>query len=251
VYGKTKGLVARRKALAAMTLQIDDSSESSDCDSDDGNGDHHNDKENLCPRTRKDGSPKKVIKGLLGKPSSSAISVSDSDSDSVEEVIIPSMGRKKRLPAAVVTQVPSRQDVVREDKELDEIVSLIEKKLGLAKRPEVKKEQAKATKDLKSEETLLLELCAQSCPEEFSAYLSHLEQESKSSTWNKIGEASYSEVYGVSSARSVIKIIPLVTPRVVRNDSMPEQSLIRDVHREIQLSKSLSRVDDGFVKFYR
>lgn len=246
VYGKTKGLVARRKALAAMATQNEiSSSESSDSESndDDNDDDYDDEKENQIPfHSQATPTKNKSVSTSPCKPSSSTICISDSEED---EIILPSRRRINR-PAAKIQAY--------EDEELDHLSHLIDSSLNITKKPVDKKVNIKTDRAaLQSQHALLLSLCGQSRPEDFSTFLSRLEDEGKCRRWQKIGEASYSEVYGLVLSSSVIKVIPLLDPKQQQKskEPLPEQSLISDVHREVEVTRALSKVADGFVKMHR
>lgn len=69
----------------------------------------------------------------------------------------------------------------------------------------------------------------------------------------KIGEATYSEVFGLSlgSAEIVIKIVPLQSDALEEGQAvMPESSSREDVLREMDVTKRMSCVEGrGFVEF--
>jgi hypothetical protein len=73
----------------------------------------------------------------------------------------------------------------------------------------------------------------------------------------KIGEASFSEVYGVSSKDTVelvMKVIPLLPVKELRKGESavdePDASELEDVFKEVQITKVMSEVDEGFVRFH-
>ncbi|WVN89898.1 uncharacterized protein L203_105128 [Cryptococcus depauperatus CBS 7841] len=71
----------------------------------------------------------------------------------------------------------------------------------------------------------------------------------------KVGEASYSEVFGISSQNDgikdfVIKIIPIFDGRTGSNISLPDCSMPEDIVREIGVTKRMGDVPNGgFVSF--
>ncbi|WVR06590.1 hypothetical protein IAU60_003622 [Kwoniella sp. DSM 27419] len=76
----------------------------------------------------------------------------------------------------------------------------------------------------------------------------------------KVGEASYSEVYGLASSSAgeftsvqhVLKVIPLLDERVAKTAgvSLPDTSKIEDVKREIEVTKRMGKTPGGgFVEF--
>ncbi|UZJ52288.1 hypothetical protein CBS101457_001608 [Exobasidium rhododendri] len=250
VYGRTKGLVARRKALAAKTFQIDNSSESTDLDSDDNVYDPlgQRGKENVRTTEARSGIAKaKAFRRPLCKSSSSANCGSESEEE--EERVLPAR-RSTKKQGGKDAGVRSRQKSTDGKKEMDDLIKSIDVRFNITTQPKCSAETHKLVEIKRSDEASLLDLCGQTRPDDFSAFLTRLEEDVGCKRWHKIGEASYSEVYGLSSARSVVKIIPLQSSSIGRNGDMPEQSLLKDVHREVQLTRSLSKVADGFVKMY-
>ena len=63
----------------------------------------------------------------------------------------------------------------------------------------------------------------------------------------KIGEASYSEVYGFSRGADevVIKVIPLEANSVVSGGDLPDCSKPEDVLKEVEMTKKMSNVREG------
>ncbi|KAH9927237.1 uncharacterized protein B0H18DRAFT_1003627 [Fomitopsis serialis] len=117
-----------------------------------------------------------------------------------------------------------------------------------------------------------LEECAQQTPHEFSAFIDLFPMDpivysdyldAKTSvggakapaTFQKIGEASYSEVFGIGDV--VLKVIPLrdeERPDVSTDDDgleSPAPSDARDVLKEIIVTRAMGEVCHGFVKLLR
>jgi serine/threonine-protein kinase haspin len=107
----------------------------------------------------------------------------------------------------------------------------------------------------------LLAECRQATPHEFSAFIetfpfdpivhSH-DQGSSKVEFRKIGEASYSEVFGIGNV--VLKIIPLRNEEdtVVDTDiDSPSPSDAKDVLKEINVTRSMGEICDGFIKLLR
>lgn len=70
----------------------------------------------------------------------------------------------------------------------------------------------------------------------------------------KVGEASYSEVFGFSQSAEdadlVLKVIPLFSGTVEADGSFPDCSSPEDVLREIEITKKMNQVPGGgFVEF--
>lgn len=118
----------------------------------------------------------------------------------------------------------------------------------------------------------LLQECGQSTPCEFSAFIEMFPFDSivytsrnGANAWTpgftsqdiasfqKIGEASYSEVYGIGDI--VLKIIPLrdEEARYVQDDGIdtPAPSDSKDVLREIIVTRAMGEAHGGFVKLLR
>jgi hypothetical protein len=111
----------------------------------------------------------------------------------------------------------------------------------------------------------LLDICSSNTTQPFEDFLSSAtflattwpSSKSKSSTTiRKIGEASYSEVYGVKMGKEevVVKVVPLSYPTGPAHNEdggdMPECSSISDVRREIEITQRMSGLKGGgFVGF--
>ena len=106
----------------------------------------------------------------------------------------------------------------------------------------------------------LLHVCSftRICP--FSGFLSSaafsnlLSRSGAEPKVRKIGEATYSEVFGVRSGiqEVVVKIIPLENegPIYVGDKDLPDLSSVRDVLREIETTKHMTGLEGGgFVEF--
>ncbi|KAF9226674.1 hypothetical protein BS17DRAFT_794142 [Gyrodon lividus] len=102
----------------------------------------------------------------------------------------------------------------------------------------------------------LLSECTQACPHEFSAFIETFpfdpvvqsSGEGEDTKFRKIGEASYSEVFGIGDV--VLKIIP------IRNDEetihpgaaeIPAPSDAKDVLKEIIVTREIGEICNGFV----
>lgn len=114
----------------------------------------------------------------------------------------------------------------------------------------------------------LLEECHQEAcgPYEFSAFIKSFPfdpilQDSRGNSWEvlqfkKIGEASYSEVFGIGDV--VLKVIPLhdeSCPGKVRGELKepdgPAPSEVKDVRKEIIVTRAMGEVHEGFVKLLK
>ncbi|KAI0940133.1 hypothetical protein AcV5_001323 [Taiwanofungus camphoratus] len=113
----------------------------------------------------------------------------------------------------------------------------------------------------------LLDECAQSTPHEFSAFIKmfpldplvhmHCDGDNDNGTerarFQKIGEASYSEVFGIGDV--VLKVIPLhdEDSQRARADDVdgPAPSDARDVLKEIIVTRTMGDICAGFVKLLR
>lgn len=237
LYGKTRGIVARRKALQAKAapifLNIHDTDSESEVEKED-------DKENNVPAV-----------GVLvetkfekgeGHPSDghrTARQVDDKhDEDRVEMHILP------KKPKALT-------DVVqRDDEDCNELASSIESNLRIAS----SSGSSSVSKSKQTDGDALMKLCRQKHAGNFSAFLNEVQSCEKRTHWKKIGEASFSEVFGLAGSGKVVKIIPLADD--TKNHGaiagpVPDRSAPNDVHREVQLTQALSKVSRTFVKMYR
>ncbi|KAI0692664.1 hypothetical protein BC835DRAFT_1356408 [Cytidiella melzeri] len=121
----------------------------------------------------------------------------------------------------------------------------------------------------------LLEACSQTTPHEFSAFIETLPfdpivqtshggvglkpaigRKSSSRTkahFQKIGEASYSEVFGIGDV--VLKVVPLrdeeANKAVMEVDDVPAPSDAKDVLREIVVTRAMGEMVEGFVQLLR
>ncbi|KAF9247407.1 hypothetical protein BU15DRAFT_39302 [Melanogaster broomeanus] len=106
----------------------------------------------------------------------------------------------------------------------------------------------------------LLNECAQTCPHEFSAFIETFpfdpvvqsSEEDEDAKFHKIGEASYSEVFGIGDV--VLKVIP------IRNEEgtihpgaaeIPALSDSKDVLKEIIVTREIGEICNGFVKLLK
>ena len=111
----------------------------------------------------------------------------------------------------------------------------------------------------------LLRECKQESPHEFSSFInsfpfdpivrsyeSELAAYSKA-RFRKVGEASYSEVFGIGGV--VLKIVPLRDESETKADGhdveSPPPSDARDVLREIAATRSMGELCEGFIKLLR
>jgi hypothetical protein len=111
----------------------------------------------------------------------------------------------------------------------------------------------------------LLQECNQGSPHEFSSFInsfpfdpivqsyeSELAAYSKAE-FRKVGEASYSEVFGIGSV--VLKIVPLRDETETKTDGhdveSPPPSDARDVLQEIAITRSMGELCEGFTKLFR
>ncbi|KAH9045269.1 hypothetical protein EDB85DRAFT_2070131 [Lactarius pseudohatsudake] len=104
----------------------------------------------------------------------------------------------------------------------------------------------------------LLDECGQSAPAEFSAFIEafpvHSVVQSTCSgpvAFRKIGEASYSEVFGIGDV--VLKIIPIRDEEcLVRDDvDTPAPSDAKDILKEIVVTRALGEMCNGFVSLLK
>jgi len=105
----------------------------------------------------------------------------------------------------------------------------------------------------------LLSECSQVCPHEFSAFIETFPfdpivqpaEDDLDVKFRKIGEASFSEVFGIGDV--VLKIIPLRDEeRSVPNDSeTPAPSDANDVLKEVIVTRAMGEACSGFVKLLR
>ena len=111
----------------------------------------------------------------------------------------------------------------------------------------------------------LLQECNQGSPHEFSSFInsfpfdpivqsyeSELAAYSKAE-FRKVGEASYSEVFGIGSV--VLKIVPLRDEVETKTDGhdveSPPPSDAGDVLQEIAITRSMGELCEGFTKLFR
>lgn len=137
----------------------------------------------------------------------------------------------------------------------------------LALSPGTRKQIAASYKSLESNvpaylQPLLAE-CSQKTPHEFSSFIKMFPRDPIVSishdgvalpAFQKIGEASYSEVFGIGDV--VLKIIPLrdesKRPRDHNDDrDEPAPSDAKDVLKEIVVTRAMGEICDGFVKLLR
>jgi len=111
----------------------------------------------------------------------------------------------------------------------------------------------------------LLQECNQHSPHEFSSFINSFpfdpivqSYESELTTYSKakfrkVGEASYSEVFGIGGV--VLKIVPLRDESGTKADGhdaeSPPPSDVRDVLREIAATRSMGELCEGFIKLLR
>jgi serine/threonine-protein kinase haspin len=105
----------------------------------------------------------------------------------------------------------------------------------------------------------LLAECLQTAPYEFSAFIHTFPfdpivsaKNRADAIFHKIGEASYSEVFGVGSV--VLKIIPIqlpITAGAPQEVDTPPPSEAKDVLREIVVTRAMGEACDGFVPLLR
>lgn len=105
----------------------------------------------------------------------------------------------------------------------------------------------------------LLSECSQTCPHEFSAFIETFPfdpivqpaEDDRDVEFRKIGEASFSEVFGIGDV--VLKIIPLRDEeRNITNDSeTPAPSDANDVLKEVIVTQTMGEMCSGFVKLLR
>ena len=113
----------------------------------------------------------------------------------------------------------------------------------------------------------LLSECSQTTPHEFSAFIESFPHDSIVGAWHegtlsrrdvafqKIGEASYSEVFGIGDV--VLKIIPIrdedTQPGEGADSDMesPTPSDAKDVIKEMIVTRAMGEICDGFVELLR
>ncbi|KAG2154994.1 uncharacterized protein EDB93DRAFT_1080979 [Suillus bovinus] len=106
----------------------------------------------------------------------------------------------------------------------------------------------------------LLSECAQTCPHEFSAFIESFpfdpivqptEGDDLDVKFRKIGEASFSEVFGIGDV--VLKIIPLrdEEKRLTNDLETPAPSDASDVMKEIIVTRAMGEMSSGFIKLLR
>ncbi|KAG0709841.1 hypothetical protein DFH29DRAFT_820330 [Suillus ampliporus] len=106
----------------------------------------------------------------------------------------------------------------------------------------------------------LLSECSQTCPHEFSAFIETFpfdpivqpaEGDDLDVKFRKIGEASFSEVFGIGDV--VLKIIPLQDEeqRVTNDLETPAPSDASDVLKEVIVTRAMGEMCSGFVQLLR
>lgn len=261
VYGRNKGqgLIARRKALLAMASRADVLSRSSDSESEESDDDEKENQDPVMAKRKMNTRQGRLKKELQTKCMTSSSSSSSSDSE--EEVIRPSQWKTSRLERSTMKQRAILVEESEEEKDdLDDLVILMGKNLQVTSVPSKSSAHIPTEEKKTSNCQALLDLCGQEEPKRFSDFLIQLQLQCKSDRWKKFGEASYSEVYGLAGTDSVVKIIPLFDEDDSTNDEhkantstdvcLPDRSLASDVHREIEVTRSLAKVSFGFVKMY-
>lgn len=178
--------------------------------------------------------------------------------------------RNKPRVQCVVNRAASRKDVIeggkREKDEEDEVEHLVTSIEALkvtksrARRggriASSSRRKAQVSPRQEQELGLLLSVCQPQklAPQPFDALLDELESRCSEPSWFKVGEASYSEVFRLSSSKHVLKVIPIqaADPVPDRDETLlPEESDICDVRREVQMTSRLSRIHPGFVALKR
>lgn len=102
----------------------------------------------------------------------------------------------------------------------------------------------------------LIQACSSTSVQEFNTFIKSfpLFSASKDVFVTKVGEASYSEVFGFSQSAEVVdlvlKVIPLFSGTVETDVPFPDCSSPEDVLREIEITKKMNQVPGGgFVEF--
>jgi serine/threonine-protein kinase haspin len=109
----------------------------------------------------------------------------------------------------------------------------------------------------------LLDECRQTTPHEFSAFVEAFPLDpvvnphdipSRIFVFRKVGEASFSEVFGIGSV--VLKIVPLhdesTSDAILTNDETPSPSKASDLVKEITVTRSMADVcGDAFVRLLK
>jgi serine/threonine-protein kinase haspin len=106
----------------------------------------------------------------------------------------------------------------------------------------------------------LLSECSQTCPHEFSAFIETFpfdpivqpaEGDDLDVKFRKIGEASFSEVFGIGDV--VLKIIPLrdEEQRITNDLETPAPSDASDVLKEVIVTRAMGEMSSGFIKLLR
>jgi hypothetical protein len=105
---------------------------------------------------------------------------------------------------------------------------------------------------------LLLAEADQTAPQDFTTFINSFPREKMHGSkgnqpcyrYRKIGDASYSEVFGIG--RVALKIVPLeseATPFVVDEDNeRPFESTPENVLKEVMITKAMGDVCNGFIK---
>ncbi|QRV88153.1 Serine/threonine-protein kinase [Ceratobasidium sp. AG-Ba] len=120
-------------------------------------------------------------------------------------------------------------------------------------RPKAKATNPASDPALKS----LLSTCSQSELIDFDAFVATFSTDevhtlypsSSRRRWRKIGEASYSEVFGLGGV--VVKVVPLKMEGPVADMEGPSVSEMEDVEKEISVTRAMGEIQDGFIKLVR
>ncbi|KAA1466590.1 hypothetical protein DENSPDRAFT_811728 [Dentipellis sp. KUC8613] len=114
----------------------------------------------------------------------------------------------------------------------------------------------------------LLDECGQDAPHEFSAFIDtfpydpivrscfHSDEEMENVAFQKIGEASYSEVFGIGDV--VLKVIPIRDEGIISSEhglradvETPSPSDAKDVLKEMIVTSAMGEICEGFIKLIR
>lgn len=187
---------------------------------------------------------------------------SDPTRQESDEDVIKSPHRKHRIsrvPLIIPSSPSSSSDLASGDEEaVEELLGRFDSSVRIRyhePRLSGKSEASSLTDD--EGMMLLLETCNQENPLSFSSVLDQIESKWNKTSWSKLGEATYSEVFTLRGSHKVVKVIPLQSIQEGNDTSfdstetsLPEQSLPQNVRREIKLTRALSKTSASYVTLF-
>ncbi|WWC71025.1 uncharacterized protein I206_104978 [Kwoniella pini CBS 10737] len=173
------------------------------------------------------------------------------------KIIIP----KSPSPSKSVRKIPEviihTKSNTKKGKNLDGLTSQFKKIITIEDSPEPEETPLIPEEDPQIALNELLNICSSINVSPFSDFLAQ-GQLPEYDTIKKVGEASYSEVFGLAcenEVKHVLKVIPLLSSTLSsasagENRVLPDCSRVQDVKREIEVTKRMSQVPGGgFVDY--